>query len=170
MTIDYSKLSIISRNRLLNCETRVKVRSFDCKLLSDYTKKVFAVSQQFGMLGSAKVALSAAPANKLDSPHGTAVTGPITLPTRIRRFTVLRSPHVDKKSREQFEARTYQQLLRISSPFAQAATDARRRAGKQKKERNLDLAAHFALVRYMTLCAPPGIGIELKQSFTVRHC
>lgn len=41
------------------------------------------------------------------------VTGPVPLPTRIERFTVLRSPHVDKKSREQFEMRTHKRLIEI---------------------------------------------------------
>ena len=47
------------------------------------------------------------------------VAGPIPLPTRISRFTVLRSPHVDKKSREQFEIRTHKRLLEIKEPTQQ---------------------------------------------------
>ena len=41
------------------------------------------------------------------------VSGPIPLPTRIERYTVLRSPHIDKKSREQFESRTHKRLIDI---------------------------------------------------------
>ena len=41
------------------------------------------------------------------------VSGPIPLPTRIERFTVLRSPHIDKKSREQFEMRTHKRVIEI---------------------------------------------------------
>ncbi|MBN2376123.1 MAG: 30S ribosomal protein S10 [Sedimentisphaerales bacterium] len=41
------------------------------------------------------------------------VSGPIPLPTRIERYTVLRSPHIDKKSREQFEMRTHKRLIDI---------------------------------------------------------
>jgi small subunit ribosomal protein S10 len=44
---------------------------------------------------------------------GARVAGPIPLPTSINRFTVLRSPHVDKKSREQFEVRTHKRVLEI---------------------------------------------------------
>ena len=44
---------------------------------------------------------------------GAAVRGPVPLPRRIRRFTVLRSPHIDKKSRESFEKRIHQRLLYI---------------------------------------------------------
>ena len=44
------------------------------------------------------------------------VCGPIPLPTRIERYTVLRSPHVDKKSREQFEIRTHKRLIDIIQP------------------------------------------------------
>ena len=47
---------------------------------------------------------------------GARVAGPIPLPTRINRFTVLRSPHVDKKSREQFEIRTHKRLMDIVDP------------------------------------------------------
>ncbi|MBI4229335.1 MAG: 30S ribosomal protein S10 [Planctomycetes bacterium] len=47
---------------------------------------------------------------------GAKVAGPIPLPTRIERYTVLRSPHVDKKSREQFEIRTHKRLIDISEP------------------------------------------------------
>ena len=50
---------------------------------------------------------------------GASVSGPIPLPTQIQRFTVLRSPHVDKKSREQFEIRTHKRLLDILEPTQQ---------------------------------------------------
>ena len=45
---------------------------------------------------------------------GAQVSGPIPLPVKIERWTVLRSPHVDKKSREQFELRTHKRLLDIN--------------------------------------------------------
>ena len=47
------------------------------------------------------------------------VSGPIPLPTRIEKFTVNRSPHIDKKSREQFEMRTHKRLLDIVDPTPQ---------------------------------------------------
>ena len=50
---------------------------------------------------------------------GAQVRGPIPLPTRIEKFTVNRSPHVDKKSREQFEMRTHKRLLDIVDPTPQ---------------------------------------------------
>jgi len=46
------------------------------------------------------------------------VRGPIPLPTRIERYTVLRSPHIDKKSREQFEIRTHKRMIDIFDPTA----------------------------------------------------
>jgi small subunit ribosomal protein S10 len=49
---------------------------------------------------------------------GAKVAGPIPLPTRIERYTVLRSPHTDKKSREQFEIRTHKRLIDITEPTA----------------------------------------------------
>ena len=50
---------------------------------------------------------------------GVAVSGPIPLPTRIEKYTVLRSPHVNKKSREQFEIRTHKRLLYLLEPTPQ---------------------------------------------------
>ncbi|MBN9376979.1 MAG: 30S ribosomal protein S10 [Chlamydiales bacterium 38-26] len=47
---------------------------------------------------------------------GAAVAGPIPLPTRIVKFTVLRSPNIDRKSREQFEMRTHKRLVDILNP------------------------------------------------------
>lgn len=49
---------------------------------------------------------------------GAKVSGPIPLPTRIERYTVLRSPHIDKKSREQFEIRTHKRIIDILQPTA----------------------------------------------------
>jgi len=50
---------------------------------------------------------------------GARVAGPIPLPTAVNRYTVLRSPHVDKKSREQFEIRTHKRVLDILEPKQQ---------------------------------------------------
>ncbi len=50
---------------------------------------------------------------------GAQVRGPIPLPTRIERYTVLRSPNIDKKSREQFEIRTHKRVLDILDPTPQ---------------------------------------------------
>ena len=49
---------------------------------------------------------------------GAKVYGPIPIPTRIERYTVLRSPHIDKKSREQFEIRTHKRIIDIGEPTA----------------------------------------------------
>jgi small subunit ribosomal protein S10 len=66
---------------------------------------------------------------------GARIAGPIPLPTRINSYTVLRSPHVDKKSREQFEVRTHKRLIDILDP-TQQTLDALMR---------LDLAAGVAV-------------------------
>ncbi len=50
---------------------------------------------------------------------GASIRGPIPMPTQIEKFTVLRSPHVNKKSREQFEIRTFKRLLDIVEPTPQ---------------------------------------------------
>ena len=49
---------------------------------------------------------------------GARVKGPVPLPTRIERYTVLRSPNIDKKSREQFEIRTHKRVIDIEEPTA----------------------------------------------------
>jgi small subunit ribosomal protein S10 len=54
---------------------------------------------------------------------GAQVVGPIPLPTRFERFTVNRSPHVDKKSMEQFEIRTHKRLLDIVEPTAKTVDE-----------------------------------------------
>jgi small subunit ribosomal protein S10 len=50
---------------------------------------------------------------------GARIAGPIPLPTTINKYTVLRGPHVDKKSREQFEIRTHKRLIDIMEPTQQ---------------------------------------------------
>ncbi len=54
---------------------------------------------------------------------GARIAGPIPLPTRIERFSVNRSPHVDKKSMEQFEIRTHKRLLDIVNPTAKTVDE-----------------------------------------------
>ena len=66
---------------------------------------------------------------------GARIAGPIPLPTRINSYTVLRSPHVDKKSREQFEVRTHKRLIDILDPTQQT----------QDALMRLDLAAGVAV-------------------------
>jgi len=70
---------------------------------------------------------------------GATVIGPIPLPTKISRFTVLRSPHVDKKSREQFEIRVHKRLIDILNPTPETV-DA-----------------------LMKLNLSAGVGVEIKQ-------
>lgn len=69
---------------------------------------------------------------------GARIAGPVPLPTRIERYTVLRSPHIDKKSREQFEIRTHKRIIDILDPTPQT-TDALQR-----------------------LSVPAGVGIKVK--------
>jgi small subunit ribosomal protein S10 len=73
---------------------RINLRSFDHRLLDSSVTSIVDTARQTG----AKVA------------------GPIPLPTRRRTFTVLRSPHVDKKSREQFEMRQHKRLVDLVEP------------------------------------------------------
>ena len=57
---------------------------------------------------------------------GSQVAGPVPLPTKIERWTVNRSPHVDKKSMDQFERRTHKRLLDIIDPTAKTVDELRR--------------------------------------------
>ena len=57
---------------------------------------------------------------------GAQVAGPIPLPTRIERFTVNRSPHVDKKSMEQFEIRTHKRVIDIINPTSKTVDELRK--------------------------------------------
>ncbi len=80
--------------KLAEQRIRVKLKSFDVKLLDKSAAKIVATTNRSG----AKVA------------------GPIPLPTRVEKFCVLRSPHVNKTSREQFEIRTHKRLVDIVNP------------------------------------------------------
>jgi len=57
---------------------------------------------------------------------GASIVGPVPLPTRRELYTVLRSPHVDKKSREQFDIKTHKRLLDIVDPTAKTVDALRR--------------------------------------------
>ena len=76
---------------------RIRLRAYDAPLLDVSTREIVETVQR----------------------SGARVAGPIPLPTRISRYTVLRSPHVNKKSREQFEIRTHKRLLDILDPGQQ---------------------------------------------------
>ena len=80
-----------------NTKIRIRLKAYDHKLLDQSASDIVDT------------------ANKT----GAKVVGPIPLPTRINIFCVLRSPHVDKKSREQFEIRTHKRLLDIIDPTPQ---------------------------------------------------
>jgi small subunit ribosomal protein S10 len=73
---------------------RIRLRAFDHRLLDQSTREIVDTAKR----------------------TGAQVAGPIPLPTRANRYTVNRSPHVDKKSRDQFEIRTHKRLLDILNP------------------------------------------------------
>ena len=81
----------------MNQKIRIKLKAYDHRLLDRSVKEIVDTAQR----------------------TGARISGPIPLPTRISKFTVLRSPHVDKKSREQFEVRTHKRLLDILEPTQQ---------------------------------------------------
>ena len=49
---------------------------------------------------------------------GASIVGPVPLPTRIEKYTVIRGPHIDKRSREQFELRTHKRVIDVVNPTA----------------------------------------------------
>ena len=78
----------------LNQRIRIRLKAYDHRLLDQSARQIVETVLQ----------------------TGASVSGPVPLPTRINRYTVLRSPHVDKKSREQFEMKTHSRLLDILNP------------------------------------------------------
>ncbi len=70
---------------------KIKLKSFDYKIINKSIKKIIEISRL----------------------TGAKVNGPVPMPTHIKKFTVLTSPHVDKNSRDQYEIRTYQRLIII---------------------------------------------------------
>ena len=76
---------------------RIRLKAYDHKLLDQSTHEIVDTARR----------------------TGSSVAGPIPLPTSVKKFCILRSPHVDKKSREQFEMRTHRRLLDILEPTQQ---------------------------------------------------
>ena len=99
-----------------NQRIRIRLKAYDHRLLDRSVKEIVETAKR----------------------TGARVRGPIPLPTRINKFCVLRSPHVDKKSREQFEIRTHKRLMDILEP-TQHTVDA-----------------------LMRLDLPAGVDVELK--------
>ena len=96
---------------------RVKLKAFDIELIDQSAKSIVQTVQK----------------------AGAKVSGPVPLPTRINKVTVLRSPHVNKKSREQFEMRSHKRLIDIIDPSADVMDS------------------------LMKLELPAGVDVEIKQ-------
>ena len=79
-----------------NQKIRVRLKAYDHHLLDQFTTQIVDTAKK----------------------SGASVSGPIPLPTKRTIYTVLRSPHIDKKSREQFELKTHKRLLDIVEPTA----------------------------------------------------
>jgi|TARA_B100001250_G_scaffold407867_1_gene429351 small subunit ribosomal protein S10 len=76
---------------------RIRLKAYDHRVLDTSAKEILETAKR----------------------TGADVRGPIPLPTRIEKFTVLKGPHIDKKSREQFEIRTHKRLMDIIDPTPQ---------------------------------------------------
>ena len=82
---------------MMNEKIRIRLKAYDYRVLDQSTSEIVTTAKR----------------------TGARVRGPIPLPNKIERFTVNRSPHIDKKSREQFEIRTHRRLLDIIDPTPQ---------------------------------------------------
>ena len=82
---------------MVNQNIRIRLKAFDHRILDQSTSEIVNTARR----------------------TGAKIRGPIPLPTSLNRFTVLRGPHVDKKSREQFEMRTHKRVLDIVEPTPQ---------------------------------------------------
>ena len=80
-----------------NLKIRIRLKAYDHKLLDQSAREIADTARR----------------------TGAQVAGPIPLPTKINKYTVLRGPFIDKKSREQFEIRTHKRLLDILEPTQQ---------------------------------------------------
>ncbi len=80
---------------------RIKLRGYDFRVVDQSTTDIVDTAKR----------------------SGARVSGPIPLPTRIEKYTVNQSPHVDKKSMEQFEIRTHKRLIDIVDPTAQTVDE-----------------------------------------------
>jgi len=76
---------------------RIRLKAYDHKMLDQSLKEIVATAKR----------------------TGAKISGPILLPTKIRKYTVLRSTNIDKKSREQFEMRIHKRLVDILDPLPQ---------------------------------------------------
>lgn len=82
---------------MTNQRIRIRLKAYDHKLLDQAASEIVGTARK----------------------TGAQVAGPIPLPTKIHKYTVLRSPHIDKKSREQFEIRVHKRLVDILEPTQQ---------------------------------------------------
>ncbi len=85
----------------MNQKIRIKLKAYDHRLLDQSVKEIVETARR----------------------TGARIAGPVPLPTRIQKFTVLRSPHIDKHSREQFEIRTHKRLIDIYEPTPQTVDE-----------------------------------------------
>ena len=83
---------------------KIRIRSYDAKVVDQATRKIVEASQD----------------------QSSNISGPIPLPTKKEIFTILRSVHINKKSREQFEMRTHKRLVVIDEPTAKLMEDLKR--------------------------------------------
>ena len=87
---------VLSQQRI-----RIRLRAYDSRMLDDSLGKIVETARR----------------------SGSTIAGPVLLPTQIRKYTVLRSPHTDKKSRDQFEIRIHKRLVDIVEPSSKTVEE-----------------------------------------------
>jgi small subunit ribosomal protein S10 len=97
MTGSYSNRSLRKRRQMAGQRIRIRLKAYDYRVLDTSTGEIVETAKR----------------------TGAQVAGPIPLPTMKNKYCVLRSPHVDKKSREAFEIRTHKRLIDILEPTQQ---------------------------------------------------
>ncbi len=99
---------------------RIRLRAYDHRMLDDSLSKIVETVRR----------------------SGASISGPVLLPTQIKKYTVLRSPHTDKKSRDQFELRIHKRLVDIVEPTPKTVEE------------------------LMKLDLPAGVEVEIKTGIT----
>ena len=91
----------MANNIVTSEKIRIRVKSYESGILDQSAGKIVETAKKTGAI----------------------VAGPVLLPVKIRKYTVLRSPHTDKKSREQFEMRIHKRLIDLKSPTAKTVDE-----------------------------------------------
>jgi small subunit ribosomal protein S10 len=128
-----------------NQKIRIRLKAFDYKLIDQSAAEIVDTAKRTGAV----------------------VRGPVPLPTRIRRYDVLRSPHVNKTSRDQFEIRTHQRLMDIVDPTDKTVDARVRHLRRWARE---EWPQSFGTAAILFLRHNPGVPAVGIGPFTLSAC